>query len=66
MLVLKRRQQTLLANTLRELANIAAGAMIFGSFVTDRPFSTWWALGGVALWVVFVGGAVALVKRSEP
>ena len=51
---------------LRELANIAAGAMVFGRFLADRPFSVWWALAGVALWGLFVGLAVVLVKRNEP
>ena len=66
MLVLKYRQRTYIANTVRELANIAAGAMVFGRFVSDRPFSVWWALAGVGLWVCFLGFGVTLVKRSEP
>ncbi len=66
MLVLKYGQRTHIATTVRELANIAAGAMVFGRFVSDRPFSAWWALAGVALWACFVGFGVALVKRSEP
>ncbi len=63
---LKRQARALLANTLRELANIAAGAMVFGRFLADRPSSVWWALVGVTLWGLFVGLAIAVVKRNEP
>lgn len=33
-----------------DIANLAAGAMFFGQFLTDRPFSAMLALAGVAAW----------------
>ena len=39
MLELHPQQRTLFAETLRDIANVAGGAMMFGSFLSDRPFS---------------------------
>ena len=55
----------LLAETLRDIANLAAGAMIFGQFLADAMFSTRIALGGMALWTVFVTCAVVLTSEVE-
>jgi hypothetical protein len=46
MLVLKAEQRKLLAETVRDIANIAAGAMVFGQFLADQAFSRWVAFGG--------------------
>ena len=59
MLRLKRAQRTLLAETLRDIANLAAGAMIFGQFLADAVFSQRVALGGMFLWIVLVLCAAA-------
>ena len=65
MLRLTREQRTLLAETLRDIANIAAGAMIFGQFLADATFSTTIAFGGVGLWVLFVVCAVLLASEEQ-
>jgi hypothetical protein len=60
MLALTHEQRVLLAETVRDIANVAAGAMVFGHFVGDRTFSWWTAVGGIILWMVFVSWAMAL------
>jgi hypothetical protein len=60
MLALTREQRVLLAETVRDIANVAAGAMVFGHFVGDRMFSWWTAVGGIVVWVFFVSWAMAL------
>lgn len=65
MLRLRRAQRTLLAETLRDIANIAAGAMIFGQFLADAMFSTRVAFGGMALWVVLVVCAILLASEGQ-
>ena len=65
MVRLSRTQRTLLAETLRDIANLAAGAMIFGQFLAEVMFSPRIALGGLALWVVLVAAAV-LYAREKP
>jgi hypothetical protein len=65
MLRLNPQQRALLAETLRDIANIAAGAMIFGQFLADAMFSTGIAIGGMALWVVFVVCAILLASEGQ-
>jgi hypothetical protein len=50
MLRLKPRQWDVLIEKVPDIANLAAGAMFFGQFLTDRPFSAMLALAGVAAW----------------
>ena len=59
-----RSQRRLLAETVRDIANIAAGALVFGQFVTGGPFSLPLAIFGGGLWVVLVGYAVVITKGS--
>jgi hypothetical protein len=60
MLRLKTRQRAVLVETLRELANLAAGALVLGQFVGLQPLSVWVVLGGLASWVALVGAAILL------
>ena len=64
MLELSTQQRALLAETFREMANIAAAAMVFGQFLAGRPFSPWLALVGVACWGCLVACALALAERN--
>jgi hypothetical protein len=64
MLRLKTRQRAVFAETLRELANLAAGALVLGQFVGQRPLSFRMVLGGVALWFVLVGLAIVLTGEE--
>jgi DNA-binding transcriptional regulator/RsmH inhibitor MraZ len=64
MLRLTRAQRVLLAETLRDLANLAAGAMVFGQFIGSETFSRWTMVGGAATWIAFVRLAVSLVKEK--
>ncbi len=56
-------QRALLAETLRDIANIAAGAMVFGQFLGERAFSPWIALVGVAMWICLVVFALSVTGR---
>ena len=59
------RQRVLLAETSRDVANIAAGAMVFGQFLGERPFSPSVALLGVVVWVCLVTFSVSLIGRKR-
>jgi hypothetical protein len=65
MIELDARQRKLVADKLFDAANVAAGAMVFGQFVTDGPFSTAVAIVGLAIWITFVIASVALEGRSR-
>ena len=63
MLELSPEQRVLLAETLRDVANLAAGAMLFGQLLTERPFSLSLGILGVALWGCLVAFAMAVAGR---
>jgi hypothetical protein len=40
--------------TLSQAANVAAGGLLFGQFVSDRPFSPKLACAGIGVWVTLL------------
>jgi len=66
MLRLAQEQRKLLAETVRDIANIAAGAMVFGQFLGTEMFSLSTAVGGLVLWVGFVSWAIILARGVKP
>ncbi len=65
MLELDPQQRTLFAETVRDIANVGGGAMIFGSFLSDRPFSLATAIVGFTIWAAVVTFAISLVGRKR-
>lgn len=60
MVELTSRQRVLLADKVPDVANLAAGALVFGQFLGDRTFSWPLAAAGLALWALLFGCAVVL------
>jgi hypothetical protein len=54
------RQRAALSETLRELANLAAAALVLGQFVGQRALSWQVLVSGAALWLVLVSYALVL------
>lgn len=48
-----------------ELANVGAGSLLFGQFLSDRPYSLALAAGGIGLWCVLMGVVFVLVEREQ-
>ena len=65
MLALSHEQRALLAETVRDIANIAAGAMVFGQFLGAQMFSLWTAVSGATLWIALVSWALALAHEAK-
>jgi hypothetical protein len=65
MLRLKRGQLTVLVEGLRDAANVAAGALIFGQALSDRPFSSTLAALGIFTWLALLTFATVLAGRRE-
>ena len=65
MLRLTSRRRALLAETLRELANLTAGALVLGRLVSSEPWALWLFLTGIAAWLVLVGLAVAVADGNS-
>ena len=60
MLRLGPRRRRLLAETLRELANLVVGALVLGQFVGQQAPSPWLMSTGIAVWFVLVGASLWL------
>ena len=65
MLVLKDKQRELLSDKLPDAGNLAVGALFFGQFLSDRPFSIVMASCGIAAWVALVAEAAILAGGRE-
>jgi len=65
MLDLNSKQRALIADKLFDIANVAAGAMIFGQFVAGMRFSPLLAIGGMLVWGVLVALSVVLEGRRR-
>ena len=64
MLKLKRGQRAVLVDKAPDIANLAVGALVFGQFLGDRPFSWRLLLAGSGIWILAVG-VVLLLAGSE-
>jgi hypothetical protein len=64
MLELNREQRRVFIENVPDAANVAAGALLFGQFLSDRPFSLAAALAGVGVWVLLMVWAVVLAKKG--
>ena len=65
MLVLKGKQRAMLVDKLPDVANLALGALVFGQFLRDDPYSLEVATVGVAIWAVVMAGAAILAGGAE-
>ena len=66
MIELDAKQRTLIPDKLFDVANVAAGGMVFGQFLSERPFSILFATTGLAIWVALFVFSVALQGRTRP
>lgn len=65
MLRLKRAQQRVLVAHLPELANLAIGSLLFGQFLSDRPYSFALAFVGIAAWFGLMGIVVIFANGER-
>ena len=65
MLDLDPRQRSLLADKLFDAGTVAAGGMVFGQFVADRPFSVVLGITGLTIWLALLITSVVLERRQR-
>ena len=65
MLELNREQRRVLTDKLPDGANIAAGALVFGQFLSSQTFSPLAALTGAGMWVILLAVALLLAKEKQ-
>ncbi len=53
-------QRRMLIDKLPDAAHLALGALCFGQFLSDRPFSASLAIGGLAAWAALFGWGLVL------
>jgi len=53
-------QRAVLVQALPAVAHLGVGALVFGQFLRDQPFSFWLAFVGIGIWLWFVGVAVVI------
>jgi hypothetical protein len=65
MLSLDEGRRQMLADKLPDAANLAIGALFFGQFLSDRPFSTALALFGSGAWLALMMWATMLARKKS-
>lgn len=65
MVEFKPRQRDVLTDKLPDVANLAAGALIFGQFIGDRAFSLRVALLGLVLWCFLMACSLFIAKKGR-
>lgn len=65
MIRLTNAQRRVLIAHVPELANVGAGSLLFGQFLSDRPYSLTLALVGVVLWLVLIGIVSVLAEGEQ-
>jgi len=58
-------QRTVLTQALPAVAHLALGALVFGQFLREEPYSLSLAVAGIAIWLWFVGMAVAVAGGKQ-
>jgi hypothetical protein len=66
MIDLTHGQRSMLADKLPDAANLSAGALFFGQFLSDRPFSFVLALSGIVSWFALFSWALVLTRKKDP
>jgi hypothetical protein len=64
MLRLSQKRRSLLAEALVDAANVAAGALLFGQFLSNQPLSAVRMVVGLAVWIILVGLAIAFAEEE--
>jgi len=65
MIRLTNAQRRVLIAHLPELANVGAGSLLFGQFLSDRPYSLALAAVGIASWSVLIGFVFVLAEGEQ-
>ena len=65
MLKLKKAQRKVLVETLRDVANVAVAALVFGQALSDHRYSSGLAALGICVWLVVVASALVLARREN-
>jgi len=66
MLLLNRAQRAMLVDKVPDIANVAAGALLFGEFLGGQRFSFLLAVSGAMIWAALMGWSLFLARQRRP
>jgi hypothetical protein len=66
MLRLTKRQWELFADQSSALANLGAAALVFGQFISGRPFSVRMLVSGLLIWLALTAIALLVARKETP
>lgn len=66
MLRLIRAQRAVLLEKVPDVANLAVGALVFGQFLGEEPYSLRLALFGVASWTALMALTFVIAGEEQP
>lgn len=66
MLDLSKEQRRMFIDKVPDVANVAAGALVFGQVLSGQGFSPSLAATGAAIWIVLVGWSFFLARQRQP
>ena len=55
----------MLLEKLPDVANLGVGALLFGQFVSNQPFSLRLALSGCVIWMAFMAITRSIAREDE-
>ncbi len=64
MLLFEEGQRQMLADKLPDAGNLAVGALFFGQFLSDRPFSIILAISGNGAWLVLISVGIVFARKK--
>jgi hypothetical protein len=65
MVKLTSAQRAVLIQAFPAVGHLGLGALVFGQFLRDQPFSFWLAAAGLVIWVGLVSVAVDLAGETR-
>lgn len=65
MVKLTNAQRAVLTQAFPAVGHLGLGALVFGQFLRDQPFSLRLALAGIGIWLGFVTFAVVLAGENQ-
>jgi hypothetical protein len=65
MLKLTNGQRAVLVQSFPAVGHLSLGALVFGQFLRDQPFSFWLAVAGFGIWLGLVSVAVVIAGDKQ-
>lgn len=65
MVFFSRERREYLGDKVGDVANLAAGALVFGQTLSEGRFSWWVVVDGLVIWTVLILSGMLLIRRGS-